>query len=265
MNTETSTPLSTLLSAAREVMKPRWPKPDVIAYHLPGERDVSRTPTRILWPGYKERMDLHGILYFRAGTIVAIENAEHLEPMLDSKSLLAAARECSNLAAKLDGMAQTIRDRQKAELACLVEEASALVLAGLANGLEGAFFPLLPVVHRMLTTTYAPPDAIRKLASDIIMRRHPLNVRVESRPESTSHSIDITVFQAGDASLHMLAEVHRETARISWQVVTQSGVRLIRGDASGAIAVGDVCRTPHEALTLKMRLDTIIPYCRGER
>jgi hypothetical protein len=215
MNRETgttSTPLSALLSAAREVMKPRWPKPDVISYHLPGERDVSRTPTRIiLWPGYGKRIDLHGLLYFRAGTLVPVENAEYLELMLDSKSLLTAA-----------------------------------------------------VIHRMLTTTYAPPDAVRKLASDIIMRKHPLNVPVESRPESTSHSIDITVFQAGDASLHMFAEVRQEMARVSWQAVTQNSVRSI-SDISGAIAVSDVCRTPHEALTLKMRLDTIIPYCRGDR
>jgi len=261
MNPETSM----LLSAAREVMKPRWPKPDVISYHLPGERDVSRTPTRILWPGYKERMDLRGILYFRAGTVVAIENAEFLEPMLDSKSLLKAAKECDSLAKKLDSLAQTIRDRQRAELAYLIEEAAALILSGIANELEGDFFPLLPVVHRMATTTHAPPDAIRKLASDIIMLNHPLNVHVESKPEAYGHSIDITVIQAGDASLHMFVEARRETAKVSWQVVTQSSVRSIHSDASGAIAVGDVCRTPHEALTLKMRLDTIIPILRGDR
>jgi hypothetical protein len=210
-------------------------------------------------------MDLRGILYFRAGTVVAIENAEFLEPMLDSKSLLKAAKECSNLAAKLDSMAQTIRDRQRTELAHLVEEATALTLAGIANELEGDFFPLLPVVHRMLTTTHAPPDAIRKLASDIIMLNHPLNAHVESKPEAYGHSIDITVIQAGDASLHMFVEVRRETARVSWQVITQSSVRSIHSGASGAIAVGDVCRTPHEALTLKMRLDTIILYCRGDK
>jgi hypothetical protein len=195
MNPETSTPLSMLLSAARKVMEPRWPKPDVTSYHLPGERDVSRTPTRILWPGYGKRVDPHGLLYFRAGTLVPVENAEFLEPMLDSKSLLAAAKECASLAKKLDGMAQTIRDRQMAEMACLVEEANALTLAGIA-GLEGDFFPLLPVVHR-LTTTYAPPDAIRKLASDIIMRKHPLDIPVESKPEVYGHSIDFTVIQTG--------------------------------------------------------------------
>lgn len=93
----------------------------------------------------------------------------------------------------------------------------------------------------------------------------PIWPAVESRPEAYGHSIDITVIQAGDASLHMFVEVRRETAKVSWQVVTQSSVRSIHSDASGAVAVGDVCRTPHEALTLKMRLDTIIPILRGDR
>jgi len=254
-----------LLSAAREVVKPRWPCPDAISYHLPAERNVSRTAVIIVWPGYRGRRDVHALLNFRrASGITPIEQSEFLEPMLDRNEVLQAARECTEFSQHLDRMAQAIRDQQKAEFRALIAEANALLLAGVDEP-PGDFAPLFPVIHRMLTVYHAcengfvRPDAFRKLASDIIAGKTP-GICVESMPQEYGQSVEFIITNIGEARLHLYAELRGGRAFASWFVAESKTVQYIAGPSytANAIKVSKVCRTPHEAVVLIEHLDTII-------
>jgi len=263
-----------LLGAAREAVRPRWPHPNVISHHLPAERNVSRTSTIIVWPGYKGgKQCLHHLLNFRrASSTIPIEQSASLEPMLDRNEVLQATRECTELSQHLDRMAQAIRDQQKAEFGALIAETNALLLVGVTDEPPGDFAPLFPVIHRMLTVCracengFVRPDAFRKLASDIIARKTHLGICVESMPQEYGQSVEFIIANTGEARLHLYTELRGERAFASWFVAESETVQYIAGHSytASAIKVSKVCGTPHEALALKQRLDVIISALGGE-